>query len=615
MSLQDRRLCSETLNKLWKHPCSFPFQQPVDPVLYNIPDYFDIIKHPMDLSTIEKKMDEYKSKEEFIADVELMFYNCFLYNNPTDPVCDQARELEKLFKKQLPKLRASPATDKKEKVTATAMPDEEYKHCESVVKEFKKPKYAHLIWPFERPVDADAWGATDYYDIIKRPMDLSTIERKFNELVYNSEDELHDDFKLMFENCYLYNPPQHEVHLLGKKFESAFDKFWSKLHGKSKERSVKKQRVDQHQELMITPPTTQDDLHLKSDNNHTTSTVTKPVTQSINASKTTTAQTGTQATPQPSSQAAAASNDGRNVLRIKLNVKKPEEAKPTSTPSTSAPHKSTVKIPGLALSKEPPTAAPKLALDQQPPSPLEKKEQRPALVLQNHDKWVAQAKQHALQQQQSYKSTNSNNKPVNIKSNTVPSERRASLSRPPEQPKPSMFDIGELYNKINDEKRLRQQQLREEQERREREERARRERDRLRHEEQLAKKREFLKQMAKRKEREKEQRLAALNERVVDISAQKMISHKFESNILSKDLDWRELISWQRDTVDYRHIPVPAFIRRSHLNLQELRSKLLSKSVRLKNARQQAEHGQHFEYASNNGGHHSSGQDSDMDVE
>lgn len=131
------------------------------------------------------------------------------------------------------------------------MSDEEYKHCESVVKEFKKPKYAHLIWPFERPVDADAWGATDYYDIIKRPMDLSTIERKFNELVYNSEDELHDDFKLMFENCYLYNPPQHEVHLLGKKFESAFDKFWSKIHGKSKERHVKKQRVDQHQGLSL----------------------------------------------------------------------------------------------------------------------------------------------------------------------------------------------------------------------------------------------------------------------------------------------------------------------------------------------------------------------------
>lgn len=90
---------------------------------------------------------------------------------------------------------------------------------------------------------------------------------------------------------------------------------------------------------------------------------------------------------------------------------------------------------------------------------------------------------------------------------------------------------------------------------------------------------------------------------MVDISSQKMSSHKFESSILSKDLDWRELNNWQRETVDYRHIPVPAFIRRSPINLNELRSKLLSKSVRLKNATQS----QRLQQISN--------QDSDMEID
>lgn len=89
-----------------------------------------------------------------------------------------------------------------------------------------------------------------------------------------------------------------------------------------------------------------------------------------------------------------------------------------------------------------------------------------------------------------------------------------------------------------------------------------------------------------------------------------MSLHQFELNVLCKDLDWRELNNWQRETVDYRHIPVPAFVRRSHVNLKELRSKLLSKSVRLKNAKKQEGSLKDQQQIMNN-----QQQDSDMDVE
>ncbi len=38
---------------IWKEKGCYLFQQPVDPVKYNIDDYFDIIKNPMDFGTIK----------------------------------------------------------------------------------------------------------------------------------------------------------------------------------------------------------------------------------------------------------------------------------------------------------------------------------------------------------------------------------------------------------------------------------------------------------------------------------------------------------------------------------------------------------------------------------
>ncbi len=41
---------------MFKHSHSWPFQHPVNTIELNIPDYFDIIKHPMDLGTIKKRL-------------------------------------------------------------------------------------------------------------------------------------------------------------------------------------------------------------------------------------------------------------------------------------------------------------------------------------------------------------------------------------------------------------------------------------------------------------------------------------------------------------------------------------------------------------------------------
>ena len=77
-------ICFNQQNHKW----AGPFLRPVDPVALNIPDYFDIIKQPMDLGTIQKNIENHilTSKEEFAAAVQLVFSNAVLYNKPQDDV-------------------------------------------------------------------------------------------------------------------------------------------------------------------------------------------------------------------------------------------------------------------------------------------------------------------------------------------------------------------------------------------------------------------------------------------------------------------------------------------------------------------------------------------------
>jgi E1A/CREB-binding protein len=87
--------CMKVLRILRDHEHGWVFNCPVDPVELGLPDYFDIIKNPMDLGTINKKLDkgEYSSIEAFDKDVRLTFDNAMLYNEMNSPVHTMAKTL------------------------------------------------------------------------------------------------------------------------------------------------------------------------------------------------------------------------------------------------------------------------------------------------------------------------------------------------------------------------------------------------------------------------------------------------------------------------------------------------------------------------------------------
>ncbi|RAL15478.1 SAGA histone acetyltransferase complex subunit SPT7 [Aspergillus homomorphus CBS 101889] len=69
------------------------------------PDYYTIIKHPMDLGTMTKKLKalQYKSKQEFVDDINLIWSNCFKYNtNPEHFLRKHALYMKKETEKLVP---------------------------------------------------------------------------------------------------------------------------------------------------------------------------------------------------------------------------------------------------------------------------------------------------------------------------------------------------------------------------------------------------------------------------------------------------------------------------------------------------------------------------------
>uniref|UniRef100_H3CNJ7 histone acetyltransferase n=1 Tax=Tetraodon nigroviridis TaxID=99883 RepID=H3CNJ7_TETNG len=99
-----RQALMPTLEALYRQdPESLPFRQPVDPMLLGIPDYFDIVKNPIDLSTIKRKLDtgQYQEPWQYVDDVWLMFNNAWLYNRKTSRVYKYCTKLAEVFEAEI----------------------------------------------------------------------------------------------------------------------------------------------------------------------------------------------------------------------------------------------------------------------------------------------------------------------------------------------------------------------------------------------------------------------------------------------------------------------------------------------------------------------------------
>ncbi|XP_038880278.1 transcription factor GTE10 isoform X3 [Benincasa hispida] len=121
--------CEQLLQRLMSHTFGWVFNTPVDVVKLNIPDYFTVIKHPMDLGTVKSKITagEYTHPLDFAADVRLTFSNAMTYNPPGNDVHTMAKTLSKFFEvrwKTIEKKLPVTTEEQRQVPSATIVPKE-----------------------------------------------------------------------------------------------------------------------------------------------------------------------------------------------------------------------------------------------------------------------------------------------------------------------------------------------------------------------------------------------------------------------------------------------------------------------------------------------------------
>ncbi|XP_040414965.1 tripartite motif-containing protein 66 isoform X2 [Cygnus olor] len=133
----DQKKCEKLVLSLFCSSLSLPFHEPVSPLARH---YYQIIKRPMDLSIIRKKLQKkdkfhYSAPEELVTDVRLMFWNCAKFNYPDSEVAEAGRCLDVFFESKLkeiypdrhfPSMQQDDSDSEEEESQSSKMPPQDF---------------------------------------------------------------------------------------------------------------------------------------------------------------------------------------------------------------------------------------------------------------------------------------------------------------------------------------------------------------------------------------------------------------------------------------------------------------------------------------------------------
>jgi len=196
----------QVASKLKEIPDSWPFHAPVS--IKVVPDYYNFVKHPMDLQTIRENIKKcvYRTRDDFMEHVSLIYSNCILYNGTHHPLTKVAENMVELGSKEL-KLNEKELTEIEREINPLLDGDPQVGLSwifEGILSDLKALPES---WPFHQPVPVKV--VADYYDVIKHPVDIETLKQRCQEHAYHSREGFLSDIQLLYSNSLTYNGTEH----------------------------------------------------------------------------------------------------------------------------------------------------------------------------------------------------------------------------------------------------------------------------------------------------------------------------------------------------------------------------------------------------------------------
>lgn len=221
--------CDRVLNRLSKieQVSKLHFDHPLLEVFPQLSaEYKSLISEPMDLRTLREQLHAHLlTQAEFLYKGRLIFQNAVRFNCADDPASVQVRDMSthllwyfdslcaELLITSVPEVTGEQSRAKRDQLrreraefVSTVPVEMKAKECQKLLRVLNSQKYDKNCWPFRKPVRVLFPALSpDYFDIVKIPMDLSTIAEKLTAFEYKMHGEFIRDVRLTFENAMIYN--------------------------------------------------------------------------------------------------------------------------------------------------------------------------------------------------------------------------------------------------------------------------------------------------------------------------------------------------------------------------------------------------------------------------